>query len=58
MEAARKRGKTLGRPLALTDEKITHAKCAIEQGDETVSGMANVLGVHRNTLQRAIAKIR
>jgi len=54
MKAAKKRGKSLGRPTALTSEQIIHAKRAIEKGDETVSGMASVLGVHRNTLSRAI----
>jgi DNA invertase Pin-like site-specific DNA recombinase len=51
--AARRRGKHIGRPAALSREQVVHAKKAIEQG-ETVSGMASVLGVHRNTLRRAI----
>ena len=56
MKAAKKRGKSIGRPNALTDEQITHAKRAIDKGDETISGMASVLGVHRNTLTRAVSR--
>jgi len=55
MAAARRRGKHLGRPSALTPAQVTHAKKSIEKGDETLSGMASMLGVHRNTLKRAIS---
>lgn len=54
LRAARKRGKRLGRPPALTDAQIVHAKTAIEAKRETVSGMAEILGVNRSTLQRAM----
>ena len=53
MKAAKRRGKHLGRPPALTDEQIAHARKVLQSGDETVSGMASVLGVGRNTLSRA-----
>jgi DNA invertase Pin-like site-specific DNA recombinase len=56
LRAAKKRGKRLGRPPALTDVQIAHAKTAIEAKRETVSGMAEILGVNRSTLQRAIAR--
>ncbi len=54
MKAAKRRGKRVGRPPALTDEQITHARKAIKSGDETISGMASVLNVGRNTLSRAL----
>ena len=54
MVAARRRGKHIGRPTALSREQITHAKRQISSGEETIAGMASVLGVHRNTLRRAI----
>ena len=54
MAAARKRGKAIGRPSALTDEQVRFARNALEKGQETISGLANVLGVHRNTLRRAL----
>ena len=55
LRAARKRGKRLGRPPALTAAQIDHARAAIEAKRETVSGMAEILGVNRSTLQRAIS---
>ena len=54
MAAAKRRGKHVGRPAALTDEQITFAKRTIAAGDDTVSGLASILGVHRNTLKRAL----
>ena len=54
MQAAKKRGKSLGRPQALTKEQVTFARSVIRNGEETIGGMASVLGVHRNTLSRAI----
>lgn len=56
MKAAKRRGKSMGRPLSLSKEQIIHAQRIINSGEETIGGMASVLGVHRNTLQRAIAK--
>ena len=56
MVAARRRGKHIGRPTALSREQVTHAKRQISSGEETIAGMASVLGVHRNTLRRAIAE--
>lgn len=55
MNAAKRRGKHVGRPHALTGEQITFARETISAGKETLGGMASVLGVHRNTLKRAIS---
>ena len=54
MKAAKRRGKRVGRPPVLTNEQIAHAQKVIKSGDETISGMASVLGVGRNTLSRAL----
>ncbi|MEC4678960.1 MAG: recombinase family protein [Nitrospirota bacterium] len=54
MEAAKQRGKKIGRPQALTGEQIIFARRTVRSGKETIGGMASVLGVHRNTLRRAI----
>lgn len=54
LRAARKRGKRLGRPPALTPAQIAHAKAAISTKSETVTGMAEILGVNRSTIQRAL----
>jgi hypothetical protein len=36
----------------LTPEKITHARRAIDSGEQSVIGMAKLLGVHRVTLHK------
>lgn len=54
MQAAVRRGKHVGRPRALSEEQIIHARKVIGSGGETIGGMASVLGVSRNTLARAL----
>jgi len=54
MKAAQKRGKHIGRPRKLTEAQVTHAARVIAQGDETISGMASMLGVSALTLSRAL----
>lgn len=54
LHAAKKRGKRLGRPPALTPDQVARAQRAIASRRETVTGMAAILGVNRSTLQRAI----
>ena len=56
IEAARRRGKHLGRPADLTPEKISHARQMIDSGEQSVSGMAKIIGVHRVTLHKALKK--
>jgi DNA invertase Pin-like site-specific DNA recombinase len=52
LQAVMKRGKRLGRPSSLTQEQLNHAAKIIDSGEETVSGMAQILGVNRATLYR------
>jgi DNA invertase Pin-like site-specific DNA recombinase len=56
IEAARRRGKHLGRPAELTPEKLAHARKTIESGDQSVTGMAKLLDAHRTTLHRGLKK--
>lgn len=56
LRAAKLRGKRLGRPPVLSAAQIAHAKIVIETKRETVSGMAEILGVNRSTLQRALTR--
>ena len=56
IEAARRRGKHLGRPPDLTPDKIAHARQMIDGEEQSVSGMAKLLGVHRVTLHKALRK--
>jgi DNA invertase Pin-like site-specific DNA recombinase len=56
IEAARRRGKHLGRPAELTPEKLAHARKTIKSGEQSVTGMAKLLDVHRTTLHRGLKK--
>lgn len=56
MQAARKRGKHLGRPAKLNREQIDHAAKMVREERETVSGMAELLKVDRTTLHRALKR--
>lgn len=53
--AAKKRGKRLGRPPALTKAQIGHARKLMDAG-EGASAVAGTLGVNRSTLYRALRK--
>ena len=54
LEAAKKRGKHVGRPKALTPDQVAHAGRMIESNEQSVSGMATILNVNRKTLRRAL----
>jgi DNA invertase Pin-like site-specific DNA recombinase len=54
LEAARARGRKGGRPKRLDARKIAHAKRLLEDPDQTVSEVAELLGVGRATLYRAL----
>src|SRR6266571_3008368 len=56
MQAARRRGQHLGRPRKLTREQVAHAARMVQDGTETVSGMAALYGVDRVTLHRALKR--
>ena len=56
IDAARRRGKHLGRPADLTPEKIRHARQMIDSGEHSVTGMAKIIGVHRVTLHKALKR--
>jgi len=54
VEAAKKRGKHLGRPISLSGAQVRHARALIE-GGESPGSVATSLGVSRSTLYRALA---
>lgn len=56
MQAAKRRGKHVGRPRALTAHQIAHARTLIEAGQETRAGVAELFGVDVATLRRALQK--
>ena len=55
MVAARRRGKCIGRLISLSHEQVIYTRRQITSGEETIAGMASVLGVHRNTLGELLA---
>lgn len=58
LEAARARGRTGGRPMAITQRKLLAALAMLEQGELTMSQIAAELGVGRSTLNRHLANHR
>jgi DNA invertase Pin-like site-specific DNA recombinase len=44
------------RSADLTPEKVEHARKAIRSGEQSVTGMAKLFGVHRVTLHKALKK--
>lgn len=54
LATAKRRGVKLGRKPKLTTPDVDHARRMIDSGEETVSGMARILKVGRNTLGRAL----
>jgi len=53
IEAAKKRGKHMGRPIALTAAQVRHARALID-GGESPGAVAGSLSVSRSTLYRAL----
>lgn len=56
LQAARARGRTGGRPTALSPDKLRTAKRLYEQREMTVAQISTVLGVSRSTVYRALSK--
>lgn len=56
LQAAKKRGKRLGRPPRLREDQIRYAAQMIETGEETATGMAGLLKVDRSTLHRSMKR--
>jgi DNA invertase Pin-like site-specific DNA recombinase len=54
MQAAKRRGRHVGRPRKLTTHKLDHARQLIADGTETQAGAAALLGVGVATLRRAL----
>ena len=58
MQAAKRRGKAVGRPRKLSPHQLARARALIEAGEETRAGVAELFGVDVATLRRAIGKTR
>jgi DNA invertase Pin-like site-specific DNA recombinase len=55
MKAARRRGKSLGRPAKLSAEHLAHARALIDAGAHTRRSVAALFGVNESTLRRALS---
>lgn len=56
VEAARKRGKRIGRPPKVSDRKVRQAQQRIENGEASIVEPAALHDVHQWTLRRRIAE--
>jgi len=54
MQAAKRRGKTVGRPRKLSPHQLARARALIEAGEETRAGAAELFGVGVATLRRSL----
>ncbi|MEV4690514.1 recombinase family protein [Micromonospora echinospora] len=54
LAAARARGQRLGRPSAMTPEKIAYALQLLAEPNRTMTSIAKLLGVSRSTLYNAL----
>lgn len=57
MQAAKRRGKAVGRPRKLTAHQLDHARALLTTGKETRAGVAELFGVDVATLRRALKKM-
>ncbi|MGD3112994.1 helix-turn-helix domain-containing protein [Streptomyces sp. YGL11-2] len=58
LDATRARGARLGRPPAMTDEQVRHARDLLTCPQNTVTSMAKRLGVSRNTIYKYVPELK
>lgn len=58
LAAARARGQRLGRPSAMTPEKVAYALHLLAEPDQTMSSIAKLLGVSRSTLYSHLPELQ
>ncbi|WP_240677429.1 recombinase family protein [Actinacidiphila soli] len=58
LDAARARGARLGRPPAMTDEQVRHARDLLARPENTVTSIAKLLGVSRNTIYNYVPEMK
>ena len=56
--AARARGERLGRPPAMTDEQIRHARSMLANPEASITSIAKLLGVSRTTLYKYVPELK
>lgn len=57
LAAARARGQRLGRPMAMTPEKLAYARQLLAEPDRSISAIAKLVGVSRSTLYKTLPEL-
>jgi DNA invertase Pin-like site-specific DNA recombinase len=58
LDAARARGARLGRPPAMTEEQVRHARDLLTRPGNTVTSIAKLLGVSRNAIYKYVPELK
>lgn len=57
LDAARASGVRLGRPPAMTPDQVRHARSLLSQPENTISSIAELLGVSRTTIYKHVPEL-
>jgi DNA invertase Pin-like site-specific DNA recombinase len=57
LAAARARGQRLGRPPAMTEDQIRHARAMLTDPEASISSIAKLLGVSRTTVYKYVPEL-
>ncbi|GAA2646208.1 recombinase family protein [Streptomyces vastus] len=57
LAAARARGERIGRPPAMTEEQVRHARALLTDPENTITSIAKLLGVSRTTLYKYVPEL-
>ncbi|PWU52770.1 resolvase [Micromonospora sp. S4605] len=57
LAAARARGQRLGRPPAMTPEKVAYARQLLDEPERSISAIAKLVGVSRSTIYKALPEL-
>ncbi|MDX3713358.1 recombinase family protein [Streptomyces europaeiscabiei] len=58
LAAARARGQRLGRPPAMSEEQVRHARAMLADPEASISSIAKLLSVSRTTLYKYVPELR
>lgn len=58
LAAARARGERLGRPPAMTEEQVRHARSMLADPDASVTSIAKLIGVSRTTIYKYVPELK
>ncbi|WP_305847273.1 helix-turn-helix domain-containing protein, partial [Micromonospora sp. KC207] len=57
LAAARARGQRLGRPSAMTPEKVAYARQLLAEPERSISALAKLVGVSRSTIYKVLPEL-